>query len=85
MLGKISPAIAEPRDAILRIVASWEGELGNGRWRAKTARSVPAQPCGGPTAKPAAAPENETLLHRENIYGSGPPIEEAGVQCFHPT
>ncbi len=24
--------------------------------------------------------ENETLLHRENIYGSGPPIEEPGVE-----
>ena len=26
------------------------------------------------------SPENETLLHRENIYGSGPPIEEPGIE-----
>jgi SAM-dependent methyltransferase len=26
------------------------------------------------------SPDNETLLHRENIYGSGPPIEEPGVE-----
>ena len=25
-------------------------------------------------------PENETLLHRENIYGSGPPIEDPSIE-----
>jgi SAM-dependent methyltransferase len=29
------------------------------------------------------SPENETLLRRENIYGSGPPIEEPGVEVLN--
>ena len=33
----------------------------------------------GPTAK-WFRPKNTTVLHRENIYGSGPPIEEAGIE-----
>ena len=28
-------------------------------------------------------PENATLLHRENIYGSGPPIEEPGAEVMN--
>jgi SAM-dependent methyltransferase len=78
MLGRISPAVAEPCDILLRIVASWNGgpseTLAEQSVRLVPAR-LPERPYGD-----VVSPENETLLHRENIYGSGPPIEEPGVE-----
>jgi SAM-dependent methyltransferase len=78
MLGRASAAVTEPREITLRIVGSWEGEqtetLAEQKVRLVPAR-LPERPYGE-----VVSPENETLLHRENIYGSGPPIEEAGLE-----
>jgi 2-polyprenyl-3-methyl-5-hydroxy-6-metoxy-1,4-benzoquinol methylase len=78
MLGRISPAVAELSDITLRIVASWEGGQTE-TIAGQNVRLVPAQLRERPYGE-VVSPENETLLHRENIYGSGPPIEEAGVE-----
>ncbi|MEY2551747.1 MAG: hypothetical protein QOG12_1891 [Verrucomicrobiota bacterium] len=78
MLGRISPPIAEPRDAALRVVAGI-GDTGRDIVAKQTIRLVPALLRGRPYGD-VVSPENETVLHRENIYGSGPPIEEAGVE-----
>jgi SAM-dependent methyltransferase len=75
MLGRISPAVAEPRDAILRVVVDAGREI----VAQQTIRLMPASLRERPYGD-VVSPENETLLHRENIYGSGPPIEEAGVE-----
>ena len=77
MLGKISPA-SEPREAILRVTGSWDGRTEQ-TLAEQRVRLVPAQLRERPYGE-VVSPENATVLHRENIYGSGPPIEEAGVE-----
>jgi SAM-dependent methyltransferase len=78
MLGRIPSMGAEPREITLRVVASWDA--GNETTLAEqNVRLVPARLRERPYGE-VVSPENETLLHRENIYGSGPPIEEAGVE-----
>ena len=78
MLGKTPSAATEPRDATLRILASWNDDT-LAQVAEQSVRLVPAflhaQPYGE-----VVYPENKTLLHRENIYGSGPPIEEPGAE-----
>lgn len=78
MLGKISAAETEPREATLRIVASWSDGTSS-TLAEQPVRLVPALLLERPYGE-VVYPENETLLHRENIYGSGPPIEEPGVE-----
>jgi 2-polyprenyl-3-methyl-5-hydroxy-6-metoxy-1,4-benzoquinol methylase len=78
MLGKIPGGAAEAGEATLRLVASWND--GNATTIAEqVVRLVPALLRERPYGE-VVFPENEKLLHRENIYGSGPPIEEAGVE-----
>jgi SAM-dependent methyltransferase len=78
MLGRMPSAVAEPREITLRIVASWDGGQPEALAE-QNVRLVPARLGERPYGE-VVFPENETLLHRENIYGSGPPIEEAGVE-----
>jgi SAM-dependent methyltransferase len=78
MLGRISPGGAEPREATLRVVAGI-GDPGRDVVAEQTIRLIPASLRNRPYGD-VVSPENEKLLHRENIYGSGPPIEEAGVE-----
>jgi SAM-dependent methyltransferase len=78
LLGRILPTIAEPRDVTLRIVASWAGKLPT-IVAEQPVRLVPSSLGQRPYGE-VVYPDNETLLHRENIYGSGPPIEEPGVE-----
>src|SRR3954464_5914505 len=76
MLGKI-PAVAEAGEAALRLEASWNDE--NPITIAEqVVRLIPASLRQRPYGE-VVFPENERLLHRENIYGSGPPLEEPGV------
>jgi SAM-dependent methyltransferase len=78
MFGRVLPSTAEPRDATLRVVAGI-GDPGRDIVAEQTILLVPARLRERPYGD-VVSPENETLLHRENIYGSGPPIEEAGVE-----
>jgi len=78
IFGRISPSTLEPRDATLRVVAGI-GDPGPDIVAEQTIRLVPAGLRERPYGE-VVSPENEILLHRENIYGSGPPIEEAGVE-----
>ena len=78
MLGRISAGGPEPRDVTLRVVAGI-GDTGCDTVAEQIIRLVPARLRERPYGD-VVSPENETLLHRENIYGSGPPIEEAGVE-----
>src|SRR3954468_20663516 len=76
MLGRIPPVLAQPGEAILRVEGTWEN--GSGEVLAQhRVHLVGARLAERPYGD-VVSPENETLLHRENIYGSGPPIEEAG-------
>jgi 2-polyprenyl-3-methyl-5-hydroxy-6-metoxy-1,4-benzoquinol methylase len=78
MFGRILPSTAGPRDATLRVVAGI-GDPARDIVTEQTIRLVPASLRARPYGE-VVSPENESLLHRENIYGSGPPIEEAGVE-----
>jgi SAM-dependent methyltransferase len=78
LFGRTLPGAAEPRDATLRVVAG-SGDPGRDIVAEQTIRLVPTSLSERPYGD-VVSPENETLLHRENIYGSGPPIEEAGVE-----
>lgn len=78
MFGRIVPAAAKARDVALRIVAWWD----DGTSETLVTQSVellPARLSERPYGD-VVCPGNDRLLHRENIYGSGPPIEEAGVE-----
>jgi SAM-dependent methyltransferase len=77
MLGRIPATGSGPRDIVLRIVVS----SGNAEdiVAEQNVRLLPASLGDRPYGE-VVFPQNETLLHRENIYGSGPPIEEAGVE-----
>jgi len=72
MLGRVASDFADARDVLLRIVID---EMA----AEQTFRLIPARLRERPYGD-VVSPENETLLHRENIYGSGPPIEEPGVE-----
>jgi SAM-dependent methyltransferase len=76
-LGRIPSAGSEPRDVALRIIVS----SGHAQEfvAEQNVRVIPASLRDRPYGE-VVSPENETLLHRENIYGSGPPIEEPGVE-----
>jgi SAM-dependent methyltransferase len=77
MLARV-PGVSEPRQAVITLTASC-GDDGTEYELAKSAvRLVPAlleqRPYGD-----VVNPEREKLLHREHIYGSGPPIEKPGT------
>lgn len=81
ILGRASNSSREARDAILRVTALWEDEteieIAHRAVRLVPAL-LPARPYGD-----VVPPENEKLLHRENIYGSGPPLEEPGGEVLN--
>ncbi len=77
MFGRILPSTVESREATLRVVAGI-GDPGRDIVAEQTIRLVPARLRDRPYGE-VVWPENETLLHRENIYGSGPPLEEPGI------
>lgn len=81
IFGRVSPGPAESRDVILRVVAriAGPGRAASELSAERTFRVVPASLRDRPYGD-VVHPQNETLLHRENIYGSGPPIEEPGVE-----
>lgn len=72
------PALDEPREALLRVVASGDDDLPI-TIAEQSVRIVPASLRRRPYGE-VVFPGNETLLHRENIYGSGPPLEQPGVE-----
>jgi SAM-dependent methyltransferase len=79
ILGRVSPNSSESGDANLRVVVA--GIVDPGPVAEQTVRLVPASLRTRPYGD-VVSPQNETLLHRENIYGSGPPIEEPGVEVL---
>ncbi len=79
ILGRIAPAASGPRDVALRIVVSVADA--QDVVSEQKVRLVPASLRDRPYGE-VVFPGNETVLHRENIYGSGPPIEEAGVEVL---
>jgi SAM-dependent methyltransferase len=70
------------RDAMIELTASWNGDAAEYLIGEVPVHLVPAglhkRHFGG-----VVFPAQSRLLHRENIYGSGPPVLEPGVQVLH--
>jgi SAM-dependent methyltransferase len=78
LLARLPTAEAHPRDAVITLTVAWGSDAAEYELEKSPVRLVPAlleqRPYGD-----VVNPDRETLLHRENIYGSGPPIEEPGA------
>ena len=79
MLGKTSTAAAEARAATLRVAVSSEAGPEH-TFAERPVRLVPARLHEHPHGE-VVHPDNTTLLHRENIYGSGPPAEHPSEEA----
>ena len=79
MLGRIPSNDSEAQEITLRVVVSQgdDEEI----FVEQNVRLVPARLRDRPYGD-VVSPNNETVLHRENIYGSGPPIEEPGAEVL---
>ncbi|HEX8897742.1 MAG TPA: class I SAM-dependent methyltransferase, partial [Chthoniobacterales bacterium] len=78
MLGRVPSSNSQSRDVCLRVVAGIDDP---GGFAEQSIHLVPARLRDRPYGE-VVFPENQTLLHRENIYGSGPPIEEPGAEVL---
>ena len=79
MLGRFPASGSGPREFALRVVLS-SGDTED-IVTEQNVKLVPASLRDRPYGE-VVFPENATLLHRENIYGSGPPIEEPGIEVL---
>jgi SAM-dependent methyltransferase len=79
ILGKLPEPITTPREAVIVTRLYIDGDNTGGKLGELTVHLVPARLHERPYGE-VVYPENETLLHRGNIYGSGPPIEEPGIE-----
>ena len=78
MLGKTRPSATKAREATLRVVASWDEKF-LVTLAEQPVQLLPALLRERPHGE-VVHPENATLLHRENIYGSGPPVEDPSIE-----
>ncbi|MFN2508329.1 MAG: class I SAM-dependent methyltransferase [Chthoniobacterales bacterium] len=77
-LARVPGMADNPREVVITLTASWDEDPAEYELESLAVRVVPAfleqRPYGD-----VVHPERETLLHRDNIYGSGPPLEEPGA------
>ena len=81
LLARIADTLASANEQVITLTASWSGE------RAEYAiGSVAVQLHGAALSrKPygdVVHPEQTRVLHRDNIYGSGPPVPEPGAETL---
>ena len=69
------------RDATIQLVASWNGDAAEYLIGEVSVHLVPAR-LQKRHFGDVVSPGQSRLLHRENIYGSGPPVLEPGVQML---
>ncbi len=79
MFGKTPTAATESRDATLRVAVSCAAGPEH-TFVERRVRLVPARLREHPHGE-VVHPDNTTLLHRENIYGSGPPAENPSEEA----
>lgn len=70
-----------PSDATIQLTASWGGDAAEYQLGKVSLRVVPASLQTRPHGE-VVYPAQSTLLHRVNIYGSGPPILEPGAETL---
>jgi SAM-dependent methyltransferase len=79
MLGKTPTPAVERRESTLRITASWNDQPAHNLIE-QPVMIVPVLLDQRPYGE-VVYPENAILLHRENIYGSGPPLSDPGIEA----
>ena len=69
----------KPREAQISLTASWSEEPTEREFARTTVQLIPALLQTRPFAD-VITPHQATVLHRENIYGSGPPVTQPGAE-----
>jgi SAM-dependent methyltransferase len=81
LLARLPEAIAAPRDAVIEVVACWNEDDAQCKIGEVHVRLLPARLKDLPYGE-IVFPQREEVLHRENIYGWGPPSEEPSYQML---
>jgi SAM-dependent methyltransferase len=81
LLGRLPGAETAPRQAVVTLHASWPGEKDEWEVAKFAVRLVPALLSQRPYGD-VVHPEQRKVLHRENIYGSGPPVDEVSGEAL---
>lgn len=82
LLASLPHAGELPREAQVTLTASWDDTAAEGEFASTTVQLTPALLAKRPFAD-VITPDQQTVLHRENIYGSGPPITEPGAETLY--
>ena len=77
-LGRLPGVEGSARETVISLTASWRDKGTEYELATSPMQLFPASLAQRPYGD-VVHPERDTLLHRENIYGSGPPLEEPGV------
>jgi 2-polyprenyl-3-methyl-5-hydroxy-6-metoxy-1,4-benzoquinol methylase len=81
LLAKLPDPIAEPRSAVIVLTLSGEKETETKRIGEVSVELVPAG-LHDRHYGDVVPPEQGNVLHRENIYGSGPPVEQPSPEAL---
>jgi 2-polyprenyl-3-methyl-5-hydroxy-6-metoxy-1,4-benzoquinol methylase len=81
ILARLPEPIVAPRLAIIVVTVSGDDENQEKELGAITVQLVPARLQERPYGE-VVPPDRTKVLHRENIYGSGPPVEEPFAEAF---
>ena len=79
MFGKTPSPSGEAEEVTLRLAASFAGGAEH-TFAAQNVRLIPASLGTRPHGE-VVRPDNSALLHREDIYGSGPPLEKPSEEA----
>ena len=82
ILARLPEPIVAPRPAVIVVTVSSDDENTDKELGAITVQLVPARLRERPYGE-VVPPDQTKVLHRENIYGSGPPAEEPSAEALH--
>lgn len=81
-LARLTQPIEAPSDATIQLSASWNGDATEYQLGKVALHLVPASLQNRPYGE-VVFPAQTTLLRRNNIYGSGPPMLEPGIEMLN--
>ena len=82
LLARLPNAGELPREAQVVLTASWGGAAAEYEFARTTVQLIPALLAKRPFSD-VITPDQEAVLHRHNIYGSGPPVTEPGAETLY--
>ena len=81
LLARVADVEGSPRDEVITLSASWSDDAAEYEIGRVVVQLHPATLQRKPYGD-VVHPERATVLHRENIYGSGPPVPEPGAETL---